>query len=171
MTHETLEHVFPDAFDPVAAHLLWVTGWRLAAAAGMGAVIGWERQLEGKEAGVRTHMLVSLGSALFVLSSLLLNDDPNEASKVIQGVAAGIGFLGAGTILKLSESHEVKGLTTAAGIWLAAAVGVAAGAGLLWPAAIGVVLAWFILFFLHTVERLLKLRHRHHHHNHGEPTP
>jgi putative Mg2+ transporter-C (MgtC) family protein len=79
--------------------------------------------------------------------------DRHALSRVIQGLAAGIGFLGAGTILKLSEEREVRGLTTAAGVWLTAAVGAAVGLGMLWPAALGAALAWVVLGTLHALER------------------
>src|SRR5262249_58513138 len=100
---------------------------RLAAAAVLGGLIGVERQLDGKRDGMRTHMLVSLGAALFTLVGIesLVGGDSKAAdiSRIVQGVAAGVGFLGAGTIIKLSDQHEVRGLTSAASIWLTAAVG------------------------------------------------
>ncbi len=100
-------------------------------------------------------MLVGLGSALFTLVPAEIGMD---VSRVIQGVAAGIGFLGAGTILKLSEAHEVKGLTTAACIWMTAAMGTAVGAGRIGLAAISVGLALLILYVLHRIEHWLKTR-------------
>jgi putative Mg2+ transporter-C (MgtC) family protein len=131
---------------------------RLAVAAVLGALLGLERQQEGKAAGLRTHMLVALGAALFVLLPLEAVDGPpaGEAlaalSRVVQGVVTGIGFLGAGTILKLSEQREIKGLTTAASIWLTAAVGLAVGIGWVWPAVLSTVLALVILFCMEYVE-------------------
>src|SRR5262249_40927010 len=125
---------------------------RLAVAAVLGGLIGLERQLDGKRDGMRTHMLVSLGAALVTLvgiESLAAGDSKAaDISRIIQGVAAGIGFLGAGTILKLSDQHDIRGLTSAASIWLTAAVGMAVGAGWLWPALVGVGFAWFILYVL-----------------------
>jgi putative Mg2+ transporter-C (MgtC) family protein len=106
---------------------------RLLIAALLGGLLGINRQIEHKAAGLRTHMLVSLAAALFTVVPLLGGSHLDHVTRVIQGVAAGIGFLGGGTILQLSEQQKVKGLTTAAGIWLAAAVGVSAGAG--WYAA------------------------------------
>jgi putative Mg2+ transporter-C (MgtC) family protein len=126
---------------------------RLGVAMALGGVVGLERQREGKAAGVRTHMLVALGAALFVVAAVEAGMDRQALSRVIQGLAAGIGFLGAGTILKLSEEHEVRGLTSAAGVWLTASVGAAVGLGLLWPAALGVALAWFVLGTLHVLQR------------------
>jgi putative Mg2+ transporter-C (MgtC) family protein len=125
---------------------------RLVVASLLGGILGLERQHEGKAAGVRTHMLVALGSALFTLVPLEAGWDIASVSRVIQGIAAGIGFLGAGTILKLSELHEIKGLTTAACIWMTAAVGVAVGAGRIGLALISVGLALFILYVIHRAE-------------------
>jgi len=131
---------------------------RLSAALVLGGAVGLEREQEGKRAGVRTHMLVALGAALFTLAAIETRMTAADISRVMQGVAAGIGFLGAGTIIKLSEQHEVRGLTSAASIWLTAAVGMAVGAGLLWPSVVSVALAWFVLFCLHRVERWFKHR-------------
>lgn len=149
------EQVFPRLGDPV--HLTRVTV-RLFAAVILGAIIGFERQHEGKQAGMRTHMLVALGAALFALVPLEGEVKMSDLSRVIQGVAAGIGFLGAGTILQLNEEHKVKGLTTAASIWLTAAVGLAVGVGYLWPALLSVILGWMILSTVHHIEYWL--RHR-----------
>jgi putative Mg2+ transporter-C (MgtC) family protein len=126
---------------------------RLVAAAVLGGVLGVERQYEHKSAGMRTHMLVALGAALFTASPLVAKVSPENVTRIIQGVATGIGFVGGGTILKMTDQHEVRGLTTAANIWLAAAVGVAAGAGWLVPAVLGTGLALVILYFLGHVER------------------
>ena len=102
---------------------------RLLMAALLGGLLGMEREHKGKAAGVRTHMLVSMGAALFVLVASQAGMQDAELSRVLQGVIAGIGFLGAGTILKTEQEDKVRGLTTAAGIWLTAAIGVAAGLG------------------------------------------
>jgi putative Mg2+ transporter-C (MgtC) family protein len=128
---------------------------RLVIAAVLGGMLGWERQYEGKSAGVRTHMLVALGSALFTLVPLEAGLDASNVGRVIQGIAAGIGFLGAGTILKLSDVHEIKGLTSAACIWMTAAMGVAVGAGRIGIALIGTGLTLLILYVLGHVERWL----------------
>src|SRR6266851_1835629 len=95
---------------------------------------------EDVSAGLRTHMLVALGAALFTLIPQEAKMETADISRVIQGIAAGIGFLGAGTILKLGEEHRIQGLTSAASVWLTAAAGTAVGAGWLWPAVVGV--AW-----------------------------
>ncbi|MDF2463737.1 MAG: methyltransferase [Ramlibacter sp.] len=104
---------------------------RLLIAALLGGMLGLQREYHGKEAGVRTHMLVAIGSALFVLVPLQAGADAADLSRVIQGVVAGVGFLCAGTILKITGSgdEQVRGLTTAAGIWLTAAIGIAVGLG------------------------------------------
>jgi putative Mg2+ transporter-C (MgtC) family protein len=102
---------------------------RLLVALVLGSVLGWERESVGASAGLRTHMLVSLGSALFVLIPLQVGMQITDLSRVLQGVTAGIGFLGAGAILKLTDKKEIEGLTTAASVWLTAAVGIAAGMG------------------------------------------
>jgi putative Mg2+ transporter-C (MgtC) family protein len=126
---------------------------RLIVAAILGGILGIERQYEHKAAGMRTHMLVAIGSALFVAPSLLHGVGADHVTRIIQGVATGIGFVGGGAILKLTDQHEIRGLTTAANIWLAAAVGVAAGAGWLVPAVLGTLLALLILYVLGHVER------------------
>lgn len=110
--------------------------FRLCLSLVLGAIIGLDRELRHKPAGLRTHMLVSFGSALFVLIPLQLvaADSQNELSRVIQGIVSGVGFLGAGVILRESQQElrlvDVHGLTTAAAIWVAAALGIAAGCGL-----------------------------------------
>ncbi len=118
---------------------------RLLAAMLFGALIGFQRERTGKPAGLRTHMLVSLGAALFVLAPLEGGMDWDGLSRVIQGLATGIGFIGGGAILKLHEQREIEGLTTAAGIWMTAAVGVAVGLGRLPLALMSTILSWIIL--------------------------
>jgi putative Mg2+ transporter-C (MgtC) family protein len=138
---------------PDTVHVLRVVV-RLLAAALLGGVLGLERLREGKEAGIRTHALVAMGAAVFTLTTLESGAGAADLSRVIQGVAAGVGFLGAGTILKLTSEHKIEGLTTAATIWLTAAIGMAVGAGWIWPAVCGVFLAWIVLAGGHPVERL-----------------
>lgn len=120
---------------------------RLLMAAVLGAVLGFERKHKGKSAGVRTHMLVSMGAALFVLAPSMAGADAQALSRVIQGIVAGIGFLGAGTILKGhgQDTNHVKGLTTAAGLWMTAAIGTAAGMGREATALVSTVLALLVL--------------------------
>ena len=115
-----------DAFAwPQADHLLRVAV-RLLAATVLGGLIGLEREQTGKAAGLRTHMLVALGSALFTLAPREAGMPLANISAVVQGVVTGIGFVGAGAILKSSSEERVVGLTTATTVWLTAAVGVAA---------------------------------------------
>ncbi len=125
---------------------------RLGAAALLGGLIGMERQLHGHWAGLRTHIGVAVGSAVYVLLATYL---PGDANRVVQGVATGIGFLGAGTILKLSEQLEVKGLTTASSIWLTAAIGMAAGLGFYALAANTTILTFLVLAVLRPIEKRL----------------
>ena len=106
-----------------------------------GGLIGLEREVVHKPAGVRTHMLVSLGSALFML--ITIDTLPNEAARIIAGITTGIGFLGAGTIFKAKS--EVHGLTTAASIWVVSAVGLAIGMGYYLMTLIAVVLILIVL--------------------------
>jgi len=103
---------------------------RLLLAAVLGFMLGFEREHQGKAAGVRTHMLVAIGSALFVLVPQQAGIQPADMSRVIQGLVAGVGFLCAGTILKQGRDEQnVQGLTTAAGLWMTAAIGMACGLG------------------------------------------
>ncbi|WP_339523916.1 MgtC/SapB family protein [Pseudomonas sp. EA_35y_Pfl2_R111] len=118
---------------------------RLCLATFLGGLLGYEREVMGKAAGVRTHMLVSLGAAIFVMSLEQEGADHDAMSRVIQGVAAGIGFLCAGTILKGQSIADVKGLTTAAGLWASAAIGVAVGLGREATAVLSTVLVLMVL--------------------------
>ena len=103
---------------------------RFLLAAALGAGIGYQRERAGKAAGVCTHILVSSGAALFTLVSIYGFDGAVDISRVAAGVVVGIGFIGAGVILRGQREKEVAGLTTAATIWITAAVGLAAGAGM-----------------------------------------
>lgn len=142
------EAVASDFVDLDAARSARI-GARLLMAAAFGGLIGFERQWRGKPAGLRTHMLVALGAALFVVSQV--DGTPDSGSRVIQGIAAGIGFLGAGAILK-DQQHSVKGLTTAADIWLTAAIGVVAGLGRGSTAFLATMLALIILAVIPRIE-------------------
>src|SRR5690606_31690393 len=124
---------------------------RLTMAIALGAAIGYERERRGKAAGLRTHMLVSLGAAIFILAPLQSGMQVADTSRVLQGIIAGIGFLGAGAIIKFNDHATVKGLTTAASIWVAAAIGIAAGMG---REATAVVSTLAVLFILAIVGRL-----------------
>ena len=102
---------------------------RMVLAVVLGGLVGIQREQAGKPAGVRTHMLVSLATALVVLACAGMGMQYDAQSRVIQGIVTGIGFIGAGSILKLSEERDIQGLTTAAGLWLTAAIGIACGVG------------------------------------------
>ena len=119
----------------------------------LGALLGYERESSGAPAGLRTQMLVSLGSALFVLVPSQAGMAVEDMSRVLQGVVAGIGFPGAGAVIKL-RNEEIKRLTAAAGIWVTAAVGVAAGMGLEATAVPSALFGWIVLSLL----RLSKAR-------------
>ncbi len=125
---------------------------RLVIAMILGGIVGFEREFEHKAAGMRTHMLVALGSALFVLIAVEARMTTADMSRIIQGLTTGVGFIGAGTIFKLTDQHEVKGLTTAANLWVTAAAGAAVGAGWVWPAVLTIVLVWIILFVFGRIE-------------------
>jgi putative Mg2+ transporter-C (MgtC) family protein len=129
---------------PDFKHLLQVL-IRLIAASLLGAIVGYQRESAGKPAGLRTHMLVSLGTAVFVLACSAVGMSLEGQSRVIQGIITGIGFIGAGNILKLSEERNIQGLTTAAGIWMTAAIGVAVGLGSLGVALLSTLFALIIL--------------------------
>ena len=102
---------------------------RLTAAALLGSIVGWQRERAGKPAGLRTHMLVCLGTTVFVLACTGVGMSLDGVSRVVQGIVTGIGFIGAGSILKIDAERNIQGLTTAAGIWMTSAIGVAVGVG------------------------------------------
>ena len=116
---------------------------RVLAAAALGGIIGWERERKGRAAGLKTHILVSVGSALFVLAPILAGIDGGDNTRVMQGIVSGIGFLGAGAILR--DGMRVEGLTTAAGIWMTAAIGMAVGMGQEMLALLTTLLAWLVV--------------------------
>ena len=128
---------------------------RLITALFIGGAIGLQREVTHHSAGLRTHMLVSLGTAVLVVCAHESGMASADVSRIIQGIITGIGFLGGGAILKLTSEREIRGLTTAAGIWLTAAASVAAGLGRIGSALIGTVLALFVLMALRGVERKL----------------
>ncbi|MFM0175997.1 MgtC/SapB family protein [Paraburkholderia sediminicola] len=118
---------------------------RLGLALILGGILGFEREMSRRDAGMRTHMMVSVGAALFVVVPLQAGFSQDNMSRVLQGLVSGVGFLGAGAIIKLSAEREVRGLTTAASLWLSAGVGVAAGLGREATAILSVVIALAIL--------------------------
>ena len=135
---------------------------RLLAATATGGAIGLNRELTKKPAGLRTHALVALGAALVTVTALQFGDIDDRAhaevaSRVIQGVIAGIGFLGGGVILH-TEGRDVHGLTTAATIWVAAALGVSCGVGQWRVAAMAAGLALAVLVIGRPLEAALHRR-------------
>lgn len=128
---------------------------RLLIAALLGGLLGLEREIKGKSAGVRTHMLLAMGSALLVVVALQAGMDQEAQSRVIQGLLAGVGLLCAGAILKSSGDEEIYGLTTAAGLWMTTAIGIAAGMGREATAVICTLLALVILILERPFDRAL----------------
>lgn len=124
----------------------------LVAAACLGGVVGWQRESWDKPAGLRTHMMVSLGAAAFTMAAarVITQADAGDPSRIVQGVATGIGFLGAGSIIQ--SRGEVRGITTAAGIWVVGAVGACCGVEYYSVPIVTVILAVLILALLHKVE-------------------
>jgi len=133
---------------------------RLLAATLLGAAVGMQRERSRKSAGLRTHTLVCLATATFVLVTFSAGLSIEGTSRVIQGIITGIGFIGAGSILKVSEEHHVRGLTTAASVWIAAAIGVSVGLGTVGIAALLTSLAWIILAIVGAVEARVEKRMR-----------
>ena len=119
---------------------------RLLLAAALGAVIGYQRERAKKPAGLRTHILIALGSALFTVVSIFGFANGVDPSRVAAGVVAGVGFIGAGVIFRGMRGDMVVGLTTAASVWVAAAVGLAAGAGMYLVAVIVAAITVLVLF-------------------------
>lgn len=127
----------------------------------LSGLIGLERQAHRREAGLRTHILVCLGSCLIMLTSLYVFDIyitkvPLDPGRIAAGVITGIGFLGAGTIIR--EREGIKGLTTAASLWLVAGIGLAVGCGFYKAGIYATVLAVIVLFFLRYVEGIIFFR-------------
>lgn len=143
------------AFGIPDARQFWRIFIRLTLAMAAGAVVGVQREISGKPAGIRTHMLVALGAALFIIGPMEFGMTDDALSRVIQGLITGIGFLGAGAILKLEDRREIEGLTTAAGIWMTAAIGLAIGLGRFGLAALSVIFAWFVLAVIKRTEHWL----------------
>jgi putative Mg2+ transporter-C (MgtC) family protein len=132
---------------------------RLALATFLGAAVGLNREMSLKPAGLRTHALVSLGAALLTYVGLQFGrptGDMAAASRIVQGIVAGIGFVGGGAILHQSNGRPVHGLTTAASVWIVAATGVAVGAGLWRGATLAVVLTLILLTIGHTIDSAVR---------------
>jgi putative Mg2+ transporter-C (MgtC) family protein len=125
---------------------------RMVAAILLGFLVGIQRERVGKPAGARTHMLVSLGTAVVVLSCVGMGMQFDAQSRVIQGIVTGIGFIGAGSILKLNQEREIQGLTTAAGLWMTAAIGIACGGGAIGIAVMAAILTVIVLALAGVIE-------------------
>jgi putative Mg2+ transporter-C (MgtC) family protein len=134
---------------------------RLLAAMVLGGLLGFERELAGKVAGLRTYSLISVGSALFVIVSMIVAADLSSVGafdplRVASNIVVGIGFVGAGMIIFREHEHRVQGLTTAAGLWIAAGIGMATGFGLFVIAAFATAIALFILVVMYLWEKKLR---------------
>jgi putative Mg2+ transporter-C (MgtC) family protein len=150
--------------------LLYPLSWedvviRLSLAVILGGLIGWEREVDSKPAGLRTHMLVSLGSAMLVMTAVqsgMVQETADTISRIIQGIVTGIGFLGAGEIVSVSNSESgqvrVRGLTSAAAIWVAMAIGIAVGCGLWQIGTFGAIATFVILWGVKKIETRLGRR-------------
>jgi len=126
---------------------------RLVLAALLGAALGLEREYHGKSAGLRTNTLITVGAALFTLISVRLAGNPTDTTRIAAQIVTGVGFLGGGAILR--SRHSIHGLTTAATIWVDAAVGMAAAAGEFGLAVGGAVIAMATLIGLEPIERFI----------------
>ena len=135
---------------------------RLGAAAALGGAIGLNRNLHGKPTGLRTLALVGLGAATMVLVAIEDGGDPSAASRVLQGLLTGIGFLGAGVILHDATASKVHGLTTAATIWVTACLGAACGIGAWRQAITAAAIVGFVLVFGGPLEKAIHRRYRKH---------
>ncbi len=131
---------------------LGIVAIRVIAAVLLGGFLGIERERTGKPAGFRTHMLVCLGTAVVVVACTEAKMSVEGLSRVVQGIVTGIGFIGAGSILKLSEQQKIKGLTTAAGLWVTAVIGVSVGLGALGLAVIATLLTLLVLGLEHMLD-------------------
>jgi putative Mg2+ transporter-C (MgtC) family protein len=146
--HEVWQSVHEDFSDLPDVKAVTQLVLRLLLAVVLGGLLGYQRERQGKAAGLRTHMLVALGATLFVYIPLQAGMALADLSRVLQGLLAGLGFLVAGTILKQQASEQIQGLTTAAGLWLTAAIGVAVGLGREASAVLGTGLTLVILALL-----------------------
>ncbi|MFL6717236.1 MAG: MgtC/SapB family protein [Burkholderiaceae bacterium] len=165
----TVNEEFSDLTDLKDLKDLTRVTLRLLVAALLGALVGYDREARNKSAGLRTHMLVALGSAIFILTPLQADMTLGNFSRVLQGVIAGIGFLGAGAILKLQRDEEIQGLTmaataataaTAASIWITAAIGIAAGMGREMTATLSAAITLFVLSSRYQLEAVVAARKR-----------
>lgn len=152
---------FEELFGPFRWQLFVAVLVRVGCAVFFGGIIGYERETTGKPAGIRTHILVCVGTAFFMVPSAITAMSADGLSRIIQGIGAGIGFLGAGTIIRDPQGATVQGLTSAATIWATAAIGISVGLGQIWIALLGVIVVWFVLRILGAIEqRTLKDEHQ-----------
>ena len=122
----------------------------------LGGAIGFEREINGKPAGLRTNILICMGAAVFTIVAQHFSSDLEGATRIMAGVVTGVGFLGAGALIQ--EGKGIHGLTTAASIWLVASVGVTCGAGLYALAVVITALALAVLLGLHPLTRMINKR-------------
>jgi putative Mg2+ transporter-C (MgtC) family protein len=141
--------------------------WRLVLAAGLGAAIGLEREYRQKAAGLRTNILIAVGSALFTILSVAMTQGTGDPSRVAGQIVTGIGFLGGGAIMRYRDT--VHGMTTAATIWMNAAIGVAAGTGRYSLAAFATALTLVVLVVLPPIEAYFERRAGLPERHHGRP--
>lgn len=142
---DALRSEFSDVSDPAQITRIVV---RLVLAGLLGGVLGYQRERSGKAAGIRTHMLVAMGAALFVIVPHQAGMAIGDIGRVMQGIVTGVGFLGAGAIIKHRSPEDVHGLTTAAGVWMTAAIGIACGLGRESTALLSALLALLVLTFV-----------------------
>ena len=158
----------PDVRSPASAMRPLDVLLRLFLAAGLGAILGVEREYRRKPAGLRTNILIALGSALFTVLSLNLGRIGGSPDRVMAQIVTGIGFLGGGAILR--ERANVHGLTTAATVWVNAAIGMAAGAGEFAMATVATAITLVVLVMLPPIEAYCARRAEFSDsHNHGHP--
>jgi len=139
--------------DSIIGELYLVT--RLVIAALLGGLVGFERERSHKMAGLRTHMLVCVGAAMFTVISVegflgWVGNSAFDPSRIISNIVVGIGFIGAGAILR--RNSRVEGITTAASLWTVAAIGIAVGLGFYGLALYGAVIVYFILYLVRQLE-------------------
>ena len=142
-------------------HAIWELALRLGVAAGVGALIGLNRELHDKPAGVRTHALVATGSALLMMVTLSLtiadgHPDANAVSRTLQGIVTGIGFLGGGVILRDASKEKISGLTTAATIWITSALGIVCALGFWRLVVVAIVVTFAILLLGGPIEAIAR---------------
>ncbi|HEC69600.1 MAG TPA: MgtC/SapB family protein [Candidatus Omnitrophica bacterium] len=139
----------------------WVILIRVFLSVILGGIIGFERSKKGRPAGLRTHILVAMGSCLIMVTSLYIYElykgkAPLDPARIAAGVVTGIGFLGAGTIIR--SPQEIKGLTTAASIWVSAGIGLAIGCGLYFASFLTTILTFGTLFYLRKIETTIEIK-------------